>query len=159
MEQKEALLKNLTDTISLLADISAAEEEKFQAAIQKKILVMEEIIKKEQALLLHSKGLEQKRAQLLKQMGAENLTLRQYIETLPAEERPPFQESFDALSAAIQVYQKVHHRTKTIIEANLHRINTELERLSGTPLGGSEGGYSEHGEMRQGAKPFTSRKI
>lgn len=159
MEQKEALLKNLTDTTALLGDISRVEEEKFQAAAKNHIVVIEESIKKEQALLLHSKGLEQKRIQLLKQMGAENLTLRQFIETLSAEERPPFQEAFDALTAAIASYQKIHHRSKTIIEANLHRINKELERLSGEPLGGSTTGYTGRGEVPQGAKPFTSRRI
>lgn len=158
MEYKDALIKNLTDTVALLEEISAVEEEKFQAAMKNQIFVMEETIKKEQALLLRSKGLDQKRVQLLTQMGAENLTLRQFIETLPNEERPPFQTAFDALSAAIRAYQKVHHRAKTIVESNLHRINKELERISGTPLGG-EPNYVGQGEKRQDSKHFTSRKI
>lgn len=154
MEHKDALIKNLTDTIALLGDISLVEEEKFQAAMKNQVFEMEEIIKKEQAFLLRSKGLEQSRARLLQQMGAENLTLRQFIETLPSAERPPFQEKFDALSKAIGDYQKVHHRAKTILEANLHRINKKLEQITGAPLGSGE---AEQAQL--GAKHLTSRKI
>lgn len=158
MEQKEALLKNLRDTIAFLKEISVVEEEKFQATAKNQIFIVEECIKKEQALLLHSKGLDQKREQLQKEMGIAGQTLRQFIEALPDAERPPFQEAFEALSAEIASYQEIHHRTKTMIEVNLHRINRELERMTGNPSGGNIG-YAEHGEMPQKHKPLTSRKI
>lgn len=159
MEPKEALLKNLTDTTALLKDISIVEGEKFQAATKNHIFEMEESIKKEQAFLLHSKGLEQKRAQLLKQLDAEGLTLRQFIETLPAAERPPFRDAFDKLTEAISAYQKIHHQAKTIIELNLHRIQTKLEQMTGEPIASGTPGYAEHGERLPGAKSLTSRRI
>ncbi len=159
MNHTEELLRNLKDTIAFLKDISIVEEEKFQAALKNHILVIEDCIKKEQALLLRSKGLEQKREQLQKAMGAEHMTLKQIIEATPSEEKAPLQTAFDELSAAIKTYQEIHRRAKTAIEVNLHRINKELESMTGSPLGGSSVGYTDNGEKLQKPKSFTNRKI
>lgn len=157
MSQMEALLKNLTDTIAFLQEISVVEEEKFQAATQNRILAMEDCIKKEQALLLRSKGLEQKRQQLQEQFGAD--MLRQIIDGAAPEEKPALEAAFAELTASIKKYQEIHHRTKTIIEVNLHRINKELERMTGSPLGGSQVGYTDHGGTVQSGKNLTNRRI
>ena len=159
MNHTEQLLKNLKETSAFLKEISVVEEEKFQAAMKNHILVIEDCIKKEQALLLRSKGLEMKREQLQKAMGAEHMTLRQIIEAAAPEEKAPLQAAFDELTANIKTYQSIHQRAKTAIEVNLHRINKELEKMTGSPLGGVNVGYADNGEKLQKPKPFTSRKI
>lgn len=158
MNHTEELLKILKETSVFLKDISAAEEEKFQAALNNQILVIEDCIKKEQALLMRSKGLEQKREHIQKAMGAERMTLKQIIEAAAPEDKAPLQAAFDELAANIKTYQEIHNRAKTAIEVNLHRINIELEKLTGSPLGGNAG-YSDNGEKVQKPKTFTSRRI
>ena len=79
MSHTEELLKILEDTTRFLQELSIVEEEKFQAAMKNHILTLEECIKKEQALVLRSKGLDLKRTAVQKAMGAETLTLKQII--------------------------------------------------------------------------------
>ena len=70
MSHTEELLKILEDTTRFLQEISIVEEEKFQAAMKNHILTLEDCIKKEQALVLRSKGLDLKRTAVQKAMGA-----------------------------------------------------------------------------------------
>lgn len=155
MSHTEELLKVLDDTTKFLRDISAVEEEKFQAAIKNQILTLEDCIKKEQALLLRSKGLELKRAAVQKAMGAETLTLRQIIEAADATDKAPLQTAFTELEKALTSYQEIYHRAKTAIEVNLHRVNVQLEKMTGAAPS-----YSDKGTKTQPApRSFTSRRI
>ena len=158
MSHTQELLKILEDTTKFLQEISVVEEEKFQAAMKNHILVIEDCIKKEQALLLRSKGLELKRTQIQKAMGAEQKTLRQIIETADVADKAPLQAAFLKLEEQLKHYQEVHEKAKTAIEVNLHRINTQLENLTGK-TGEGNTAYSDHGQKVQKPHTFTSRKI
>ena len=155
MSHTEELLKILEDTTRFLQELSIVEEEKFQAAMKNHILTLEDCIKKEQALVLRSKGLDLKRAAVQKAMGAETLTLKQIIETVDGEEKASLQAAFTELEKALTRYQEIYHRAKTAIEVKLHHVNTQLEQLQGTSPS-----YSEQGtKQRPAPGSFTSRKI
>ena len=85
MNHTEELQKNLTETCMFLKDITAVEKEKMEAAMKNNVLILEECIKKEQALVMRSRGLDQKRQSIQKAMGAEQLTLKQIVEGASAE--------------------------------------------------------------------------
>lgn len=155
MSHTEELLKILEDTTRFLQEISIVEEEKFQAAMKNHILTLEDCIKKEQALVLRSKGLDLKRAAVQKAMGAENLTLKQIIEAADGEEKDSLQKAFAELEKALTKYQEIYHRAKTAIEVKLHHVNAQLEQLTG-----ASPSYSEHGaKQRPAPGSFTSRRI
>nr|WP_294680607.1 flagellar export chaperone FlgN [uncultured Anaerotignum sp.] len=158
MSQTKELEKILIETKAILQDISVVEEKKFQAAIKNHILEIEDCIKKEQALLLRFKGVEHKRLLLQKEMQAEDMTLKQIIETVSPEERDGLQAAFYELEHALKVYEEIYGRAKTAIEVNLHRINTEMEALAGSPLNESVT-YSVQGEKKQTPKAFTNKTI
>lgn len=158
MNQTEELQKVLTETSAFLKEISVVEEEKFQAAIKNHILVIEDCIKKEQALLLRSKGLEQKRINIQKAMNAEDMTLKQIIANAAPEEKEGLQAAFLELEKNLKIYEEIYNRAKTAIEVNLHRINAEVEALTGSPLNGNVA-YSVQGEKTQNPRTFTSRKV
>lgn len=158
MGQTEDLQKVLLETSTFLQEIAVVEEEKFQAAIKNHILVIEECIKKEQAFVLRSKGLEQKRRQIQKAMNAEDMTLKQIIENAAPEEKEALQAAYLELQKNIEIYQEIHGRAKTAIEVNLHKINAEIEHLTGS-ASGENASYSNHGEKKENPKTFTSRKI
>ena len=155
MNHTQELLKVLEDTTRFLQEISIVEEEKFQAAMKNHILTLEDCIKKEQALVLRSKGLELKRSAVQKAMGAETLTLKQIIEAAEEADRAPLQAAFAELEKALHTYQEIYHRAKTAIEVNLYRVNKQLEQMTG-----ASPSYSEQGIKKQPAPgSFTSRKI
>ena len=155
MSHTKELLKVLEDTTKFLQEISVVEEEKFQAAMKNHILTLEDCIKKEQALVLRSKGLDLKRAAVQKAMGAEGLTLRQIIETADETDKAPLQAAFAELEKALTKYQEIYHRAKTAIEVNLHHVNTQLEKMTGNAPS-----YSDKGKKTQPAPgSFTSRRI
>ena len=155
MSHTKELLKILEDTTKFLQEISVVEEEKFQAAMKQQILTLEECIKKEQALVLRSKGLDLKRAAVQKAMGVETLTLKQIIEAADAADKAPLQAAFSELEKALNTYQEIYHRAKTAIEVNLHRVNTQLEKMTGAVPS-----YSEQGTKQQAPRSsFTSRRI
>ncbi len=155
MSHTEELLKVLEDTTRFLQELSIVEEEKFQAAMKNHILTLEECIKKEQAFVLRSKGLDLKRTSIQKAMGAETLTLKQIIETVDGEDKASLQAAFTELQKTLTDYQEIYHRAKTAIEVNLYRVNKQLEQMTGaTPS------YSEQGIRKQPAPgSFTSRRI
>ena len=158
MSYMEDFQKVLMEIILFVQDLTAVEQEKFDAATHNNILVIEECIKKEQALLLRSKGLEQKREQLLKAMGAEKMTLRQLMDSVSAMEKSQLTPICQQLDTHLAEYQKVYKKTKTVIEANLHRIDAGLESLTGKPLENTVA-YSDHGEKITNKKGFTSRRV
>ena len=156
MSHTKELLKILEDTSKFLLEISAVEEEKFQAAMKNHILVLEDCIKKEQALVLRSKGLDLKRAAVQKAMGAEGMTLKQIIEAADAAEKPALQTAFRELEKNLNTYQEIYHRAKTAIEVNLHRVNMHLEKMTG-----ASPSYSGQGVRKQPVSGgnLTSRRI
>lgn len=153
----EELQKILTDTCVFLKDITDVETEKLEAALKNNVLLLEDCIKKEQALVLRSRGLDQKRQKLQKSMGAESLTLKQIVEAASAEDRAALDPLYQKLTAGLKEYREVYESAKTAIEINLHRINTGLEQMTGKQ---AEGGvaYSDHGEKLEKPHTFTSRR-
>lgn len=160
MNHTEELQKILTDTNVFLKDIMAVEKEKLDAALKNNILVLEECIKKEQALVLRSRGLDQKRQNMQKSMGAEQLTLKQMIEAAPPEEKEALLPLYRELVEALTEYREVYNSAKTAIEVNLHRINAGLEGLTGKPAEMQQGAaYTGHGEKLEKPRTFTSRRV
>lgn len=157
MNHMDELQKILTDTSVFLKDITVVETEKLEAALKNNVLVLEECIKKEQALVLRSRGLDQKRQRLQKEMGAEQLTLKEIVEAAPPEEKAVLEPLYRQLSALLKEYREVYGSAKTAIEVNLHRINTGLEQMTGKPADAAVS-YSDHGEKLQKPHTFTSRR-
>lgn len=158
MNHTEELQKILTDTNVFLKDITAVEKEKLEAALKNNVLILEECIKKEQALVMRSRGLDQKRQNLQKAMGMEQMTLKQIVEGASAEEKAMLLPLYGELTAALKEYREVYEGAKTAIEVNLHRISKGLEGLTGKPVE-NDMGYSGHGEKVEKPRTFTSRRV
>lgn len=154
----EELQKILTDTNVFLKDITDVEKEKMEAALKNNVLLLEDCIKKEQALVLRSRGLDQKRQKLQKSMGAESLTLKQIVEASPKEDQAVLTPIYQELTASLKEYREVYEGAKTAIEVNLHRINSGLEQMTGRPAE-STVAYSDHGQKLEKPHTFTSRRV
>lgn len=158
MNHTEELQKILADTNVFLKDITAVEKEKLEAALKNNVLILEECIKKEQALVLRSRGLDQKRQKLQQGMGMAELTLSQIVGAAPPEDKAALEPLYKELVASLKEYREIYGSAKTAIEINLHRINAGLEQMTGKP---AEGGvaYSDHGEKLEKPHTFTSRRV
>ncbi len=158
MNHTEELQKNLMDTCVFLKDITAVEKEKLDAALKNNVLILEECIKKEQALVMRSRGLDQKRQNIQKAMGAEQLTLKQIVEGATPERKAILLPIYQEMTAALEEYRNVYEGAKTAIEVNLHRISKGLEGLTGKPAE-ADTVYSDHGEKVEKPRTFTSRRV
>lgn len=159
MNHTEELQKILADTNVFLKDITAVEKEKLDAALKNNILLLEECIKKEQALVLRSRGLDQKRQNVQKSMGAEQLTLKQIVEAAKPGEKEALLPLYQEMLGALAEYREVYQSAKTAIEVNLHRINAGLEGLTGKSAETPGTAYSGHGEKLEKPMTFTSRRV
>lgn len=158
MSHTEELQKILADTNVFLKDITVVEKEKLDAALKNNILILEECIKKEQALVLRSRGLDQKRQKVQKSMGAEQKTLREIVEGASPEDKAALLPLYQELTASLKEYREIYESAKTAIEVNLHRINAGLEQMTGKPVDAGVP-YSDHGEKLEKPRTFTSRRV
>lgn len=160
MQNKEAsgyvqtLMDILKETNDLLIEMTADVQKKFDAAVNHKILEIENCMKKEQALILRLRGLEQNRQKVQKQMGYENLTFREIIAKQSPEEREPLEQMFLQMQQHLKEYQKIAKNAKNAMELNLHRIDRTLEQLRGMQANV----YQENGNVFSEKKSFTSHK-
>ena len=149
--------KILTEINLFIQDLTAVEKEKFDAAVKNNILVLEDCISKEQALLLRSRGLEQKRLNAQKSMNMDGLSLKQMIDSSSEEDKKRLTPLYHEINKNLTEYKDVYSNAKNAIEVNLHRINTHLESLTGKPFQNSVA-YTDHGQKINKPRSFTSRR-
>lgn len=144
----------LQETNDLLIEMKADAQKKFDAAVNHKILEIENCMTKEQALILRLRGLEQKRQKIQKQVGYENLTFREIIAKQSPAEKEPLERLFLQMQEHLKEYQKIAKSAEDAMEINLHRIDRTLEQLRG--MQGNV--YQENRSVLSEKKSFTSRK-
>lgn len=144
----------LQETNDLLIEMKADAQKKFDAAVNHQIIELENCMKKEQALVLRLRGLEQKREKVQKQMGYEHLTFRQIIEKQPAESRESLEKLFLQMQDHLKHYQEIAKSANQALEINLHRIDRTLDQLRG--MQGNV--YQEDRRVFSEKKSFTSHK-
>ncbi len=150
----QTLMDILKEIDDLLIEMKADAQKKFDAAVNHRISELENCMKKEQALILRLRGLEQKREKLQAQMGCEHLTFHQIIEKQPPESREPLEKLFLQMQEHLKQYQEVAKNAENALEVNLHRIDRTLEQLRGM----QNHVYHENGRVISEKKSFTSHK-
>lgn len=113
----------IVDMTNLFNDAIPLEKEKLHAAASKQITFVEDCMKKEQALLLKIRGLEQKRIETLKELGYENKTFKQIINTKTGEEEKRLSMLFDNFQRAVNEFSSINKEALKLIKLNMHDLN------------------------------------
>lgn len=131
------------------------EQNKLDVVKQKRISMLEEIGKKEQAEALAMRGLEQKRERAQEKLGFQGMTFQEILSQLPQEQQPEMKALFNELGDKVRTFQSLTDSSKSIIEVNLHTVNKMIaEQKQGKPQT-----YSEDGSVKEREIHFTDRRI
>ena len=151
----EELMTILQETNHFLLEVTQVEQKKYEATLENNVVVVEDCMKKEQALLLKLKGLDKKREKALQNVGKPNATFREIIATFPEEQKMPLDKLFAQMQENLKKYKEVERNAQSALEFNIHCIDKQLEQVQGNKGKMYEG----HGKVKQATKSFTSRRV
>lgn len=155
MKDYSQFIEVIKDFNELFDALLPLEQKKLDAAVKNQVSFVEECINKEQAAVLRLRGLEQRREQVQKALGLEDLTFRQILEEVPEEVNLVLKPLFDTLSQQVRTFQSITESSKDIIEVNLHNIQQAMKN----PAVG-EGIYSPQGAPKDSKEThFTNRSV
>lgn len=153
MNEFSAFIDVIKEFLRLFESLISIEQTKLDAAVKNRVSFVEDCMNKEQAAILHLRGLEQKREQAQKELGMEGLTFREILEKAPSDVEDVLRPMFDRLSGQIRTFQTLSESAKESIEVNLHMI-----QLASNPA--EKGTYSHDGnKQHDNNRHFTSRSV
>ena len=121
-------LSFLSDLQKCLDSLTALEQRKISVIQAMDFDALDQCIKQEQAAALDLRGREQKRADLLAQLGLPNVPLRELPYHCPAEYRGQAKEITQDVLRSYEVLASAQTAARTLMESNLRHIQHELDR-------------------------------
>lgn len=131
------------------------ESKKLDDVANNRIKLIDEHVKNEEVFLLKSRGLEVKRQAFLKELGLENMQMKEIIKQTPQEIRGELEIIFGELSETVLDLQEINKRCNSMIEIRLHNIDRTLNMIE-------ESKSKAEKTPTKGEKKFTdfiSRKV
>ncbi len=130
------LLLNLQKDIVSLVEIL---QRKIDATQAFDLDTINECIRKEQALSLSLRGLEQRRVSLLSELGYKDATMRQMPQLCPPQHKAETARVVEVVMKDYEVLASLQQRAKLMLERHLHEVEGALEQKG--VLTGAEEGY------------------
>lgn len=148
-----SFLRSMTRGLESLAGLN----EKKLAAVQKDDLTaLNELLNQEQAQALNFRGLELTRDKLLPQLGLTGVPLAKVPDRFPPAMQAEVRQAVEELLSRFADYRKIAGKTRTLLEQNLHEVDSIIVQLGGPPAAGPGGpGY---GRETEGSAPPPSMK-
>lgn len=143
----------ITDLIALFDEYLPLEQEKLRAVQEDDVATVEDCMRKEQAIVLKLRGLEQKREEAQQEQGWEGMTFRQIIEQVPQQKRQEFQQLFDQLETSVSVFQETNKNAMDTISVHLREIQKIIKTKD------PEGRYNQEGDSLHSESPLTNRRV
>lgn len=128
-----AVLDSVRDGLARLTELA---HQKIDAVQNDDLMLLNEVLNQEQALSLTFRGLEQKRDQLIREMGLEGVPLSRLAEHFPPETREEAGKAVRALEEQNRVYRAVADRARDMLEHNLREIERTLASMGAAPVEG-----------------------
>jgi flagellar biosynthesis/type III secretory pathway chaperone len=120
------LLSSLRDELKQLSDLT---RQKIQAVCNDDLEALDAILKQEQALSLSLRGLDQRRAKLLREMQLEDVPLSALPSRYPQTLQMQARRAVEALKDQYQLYQGCAEAARNTLEINIHQIERTLEAM------------------------------
>ena len=107
--------------------ISELERGKIQAVRDGDLDVLNDCIRREQALSLAVRGADQKRERLMRELGLRDVPLRQLPEICPPEYRAETKQVVDSVRQRYEVLANSRKAARTVLECGLHKLENQLK--------------------------------
>ena len=127
------LLVSLREKLEQLCELARAKTAAVQAD---DLLKLDEILKREQALSLAFRGLEQKRDNLLRDMGLTHIPLSGLAAHYPPDLQLEAKQTIEALQNQYRIYHAASEVARNTLECNLHEIEKVLSAIDGASPNG-----------------------
>lgn len=122
------LLSFFSELQQVLEQLTQLQSEKITAARAHDLDALNECMKREQAISLSLRGLEQRRNKLLQALGLSGVQLMDAAKHCAPELRPALGKAVERLKTQYTVLQSAQEAARTLFENDLRSINQELER-------------------------------
>ena len=116
-----------------LEKLNGIEQRKIAAVRAGDLETLDACMKQEQAASLSLRGQEQRREALLQELGLRGVSLRELAEHAPQTLRAETAQKAEALLRTYQVLSSSQSAARTMMEANLRRIEKQLDQQE-TPV-------------------------
>lgn len=113
-----------------LTDLTAVEQKKISAVQAGDLDALDACMKQEQAATLALRGQEQQRTEFLRQLGLEQIPLRQLSQHAPDALRQETQQLVEQVLRAYEILSSTQSTARTLMENDLHQIEKQLEHGS-----------------------------
>ena len=120
-------LSFLSELRQALDSLTALEQRKLSAVQAGNLEELDSCMKQEQIATLDLRGREQKRAAMLKELGLEQVPLRDLPGHCPDQYRAQASEMVQQILRSYQVLSSAQTAARTVMESNLRHIQQELE--------------------------------
>lgn len=130
-----SLLREISRTLVSLTETA---QQKTAAVRQDNLAVLNECLKREQALSLSLRGFEQKRAAATKDLGFdESIPLSGLAAHYPVELQPEAKAAAEELLQNYQLYRSASEVARSTLECNLHQIEKVLAASGEAEISGA----------------------
>jgi G:T/U-mismatch repair DNA glycosylase len=136
MDLYKAYLELLDALSADLEQLSQLERQKTDAVRRDDLEALNEALNREQALALAFRGMEQKRARLLKEMDLRSTSLSSLPGQYPPEMRASARRSVESLQDQYRVYRGCSEVARNTLECTLHEIEKAISSMGGSAVNG-----------------------
>lgn len=133
MPPYEAYIAFLGQLSSTLDELTAIETEKTAVVRRDDLEALNACMKREQALALTIRAMDQKRMKLLAELGLESAALSDFAAKCPPGLRPQARAAAEKLRGSYAIYRSAAELARNTLERNLRQIDAFLAEKGGDP--------------------------
>lgn len=131
-----------------LTELNAVEQKKITAVQSGDLDTLDVCMKQEQAATMSLRGQEQRRNQMLKELGLEQVPFRELPRHAPDALRSEAQQTVEQLMQAYQVLTSAQSAARTLMESDLRKIEHQLAQGGPAARKSSEKGPAHTTDFR-----------
>lgn len=150
MDQFEQIIKQM---IALFEEQLPLEQEKLRAVQEDDVAAVEECMKREQAVVLKLRGLEQKREKIQKDNGWDGMTFREIIDLAPEEKQLSYRQLLEKLQNSISLFQDMNECAMDTMRIHQREIEKVIK------IKDPNGTYNQDGHQAPPKRPMTNRRV
>lgn len=129
----EELLAFLEEYTGFYQSFFELETDKYVAITQNHLKELDDFVKREQAMMLKSRGMEQERERRMKAAGCPDLKFRELPERVPPELSEAFSRVYDEMTQVFQNLKIVNQQSNNLVQIRLRRIGEAASQLEPRP--------------------------
>lgn len=128
------MIKIIDDISNTMESLTAVQRDIIKAVGSDDLAMLAECMKKQQALALSMRNIDQKRINLQKEMGMENIKLSELPQKAKdADMQIRVRKSAERLTAQYKIMKGASEVSRSALECNLHKVEQYMQKMGVDP--------------------------